>query len=197
MGLSVLFYFPCLLKKDLEDLFNGRFYLRKNKYLFSNLFPLIKYGDKEWVNMEKQLMNFTAIDFETATGKKYSACAVGIITVEKGKIIDEYNSLIQPPDNEYLYYNTNVHGITENDTVYTPFFPDVFPEIRKRLQGKTIVAHNESFDRSVLQKTMEYYDLDYSELNISNPWECTLKIYRAKGYIQEYYRIKWVRCRKI
>ena len=143
---------------------------------------MIKYGDKEGVNMEKQLMNFTAIDFETATGKKYSACAVGIITVENGKIIDEYDSLIQPPDNEYLYYNTNVHGITENDTVYTPFFPDVFPEIRKRLQGKTIVAHNESFDRSVLQKTMEYYDLDYSKLNISKPWECTLKIYRAKGY---------------
>ena len=127
-------------------------------------------------------MNFTAIDFETATGKRYSACAVGIITVENGKIIDEYNSLIQPPYNEYSYYNTEVHGITELDTVNTPFFPDVYPEIRDLLAGQTVVAHNEAFDRSVLQKTMEYYNLDYSELNISNPWECTLKIYRAKGY---------------
>lgn len=58
------------------------------------------------LNMEKQLMNFTAIDFETATGKRYSACAVGIITVENGKTIDEYDSLIQPPDNEYSYYNS-------------------------------------------------------------------------------------------
>ncbi|WP_299983746.1 3'-5' exonuclease [Desulfobacula sp.] len=127
-------------------------------------------------------MNFTAIDFETATWERYSACAVGIITVEDDKIIDEYDSLIQPPDNEYSYYNTNVHGITENDTFNALFFPDIYPEIKKRLQGKTIVAHNESFDRSVLQKTMEYYDLDYSELNILNPWKCTLKIYRAKGY---------------
>ena len=127
-------------------------------------------------------MNFTAIDFETATGKRYSACAVGIITVEEGKTIDEYDSLIQPPDNEYSYYNTQVHGIAENDTFNALSFPDVYTEIRKRLKGKTIVAHNESFDRSVLQKTMQYYDLDYSELNISNPWECTLKIYRAKGY---------------
>ncbi len=127
-------------------------------------------------------MNFTAIDFETATGKRYSACAVGIITVENGKIINEYNALIQPPNNEYSYYNTEVHGITEFDTVNAPLFPDVYPEIRDLLAGQTVVAHNESFDRGVLQKTMEYYNLDYSELNISNPWECTLKIYRAKGY---------------
>ena len=127
-------------------------------------------------------MNFTAIDFETATGKRYSACAVGIATVENGIIVDEYNSLIQPPDNEYLYYNSEVHGITEDDTDNTSLFPDIYPEIKKRITGKIIVAHNESFDRSVLQKTMEYYDLDYSELNLSNQWECTLKIYRAKGY---------------
>ena len=127
-------------------------------------------------------MNFTAIDFETATGKRHSACAVGITTVKNGKIIDEYNSLIQPPNNEYLYFNTRIHGITENDTANALPFPDVYPEIRKRLAGKTIVAHNEAFDRSVLQKTMEYYHLDYSEINISNPWVCTLKIYRAKGY---------------
>ena len=127
-------------------------------------------------------MNFTAIDFETATGKHYSACAVGIITVENGKVIDEYSSLIQPPYNEYSYYNTKVHGITENDTFNALLFPDVYPEIKSRLTGKTIVAHNEAFDRTVLQNTMEYYNLDYSELNISNPWECTLKIYRSKGY---------------
>ncbi|MCK5100622.1 MAG: 3'-5' exonuclease [Desulfobacteraceae bacterium] len=127
-------------------------------------------------------MTFVAIDFETATGKRHSICAVGITTVENGKIIDEFNSLIQPPNNEYSWYNTKIHGITESDTVNALFFPDVYPEIKKRLSGKTIVAHNETFDRSVLQKTMEYYNLDYSELNISNQWECTLKIYRAKGY---------------
>ncbi len=127
-------------------------------------------------------MNFTAIDFETATAKRYSACAVGITTIENGKIIDEYNALIQPPNNEYSYYNIKVHGITENHTANALIFPDVYPEIKKRLAGQTIVAHNESFDRSVLKKTMEYYHLDYSELGISDQWECTLKIYRKKGY---------------
>ncbi len=127
-------------------------------------------------------MTFTAIDFETATGKRNSACAVGIITVEKGEITDEYHTLIQPPNNEYFWRNIDVHGITEDDTEDAPVFPDIYPEIRKRLTGKTVVAHNESFDRSVLKNTMLYYSLDYSELNLSDPWVCTLKIYRAKGY---------------
>ena len=29
---------------------------------------------------------------------------------------------------------------------------------------------------------MKDYNIAYSELNISNKWVCTLKIYRAKGY---------------
>lgn len=41
-------------------------------------------------------MNFAAIDFETATGRRNSACAVGIVTVEDGEIIDKYYSLIRP-----------------------------------------------------------------------------------------------------
>jgi len=29
---------------------------------------------------------------------------------------------------------------------------------------------------------MQDYSIEYSELNIATKWECTLKIYRAKGY---------------
>ncbi|WP_341222144.1 3'-5' exonuclease [Polaribacter atrinae] len=124
--------------------------------------------------------SFTAIDFETAT--RHHICSVGIVTVENGKIIDEYHALIKPPNNEYNWHNIQVHGITEKDTLNVPLFNEVFPEIKKRIYGKTLVAHNESFDRSVLSKTMQDYNIAYSELNISTKWECTLKIYRAKGY---------------
>ncbi len=128
------------------------------------------------------MTTFTAIDFETATGKPSSACAVGIITVENGLIVDEYASLIQPPNNEYSYFNIKVHGITENDTADVLIFRDIYPEIKKRIAGKTIVAHNESFDRNVLINSMAFYGLEYSDLCIPSKWECTLKIYRQKGY---------------
>lgn len=126
------------------------------------------------------MKTFTAIDFETATC--HHICAVGIVTVENGKIIDEFSALMQPPNNEYNWHNIQVHGITEDDTADAPFFDKVYPEIKKRLSGRTIVAHNELFDRGVLQKTMADFGLDYSDLNIADRWECTMKIYRAKGY---------------
>lgn len=123
---------------------------------------------------------FTAIDFETAI--KHHICSVGIVTVENGVITDEYHALIKPPNNEYNWHNIQVHGITQRDTLNMPNFSEIFPEIKKRIYGKTLVAHNESFDRNVLSKTMLDYSISYGDLNIADKWECTLKIYKAKGY---------------
>lgn len=125
---------------------------------------------------------FVAIDFETATGYRDSACAIGIVTVEDGIIVDEYFSLIQPPDNQYWRSNINVHGITPEMTEDVPGFYAVYPEVKKRLKGKTVVAHNEVFDRSVLKHTMRMYRFDYDELFIPDRWECTCRIYRSLGY---------------
>lgn len=128
-------------------------------------------------------MNFTAIDFETATGKRSSACAVGIVTVKNGAITEEYYSLIRPPDNLYFGMNIAVHGIRPADTAEAPTFAELYPEIKKRLQNRTLVAHNEVFDRSVLRRTMEFHDLDYAELALADRWECTMRIYKAKGFV--------------
>lgn len=126
-------------------------------------------------------MNFVAIDFETAVGYN-SICSVGIITVEKGEIVEEYHQLIQPPNNEYNYYTTMVHGMTSADTANSPTFPEVYPEIKKRISGKTLVAHNEAFDRAVLQKTMALHGLDYCELSLAPRWECTRKLFKKSGF---------------
>ena len=124
--------------------------------------------------------NYVAIDFETAIA--HHICSVGIVTVENGEIVEEFHALIQPPENEYNYYNIKVHGITPDQTINEPSFYGVYPEIKKRLQGQTVVAHNEKFDRGVLMKTMRDYSMNYDELNLSHQWECTVKIYRKLGY---------------
>lgn len=128
------------------------------------------------------MRTFTAIDFETATGYQHSACAVGIVSVVDGKIVDEFYSLIQPPGNIYWWQNIKVHGIKPEDTENVPSFHGIYPEIKLRLAENIIVAHNEAFDRNVLIKTMGHYDLNYDELKLGNRWECTCKIYRAKGF---------------
>ena len=126
-------------------------------------------------------MNFTAIDFETATGYRNSACAIGLVRVESGKIVDTYCSLIRPPGNEYWSRNVDVHGISSQDTAGVPTFMELFPDFKHFIEGRILVAHNASFDKSVLAKTMAHYDLNYQMLNVPQ-WECTLKIYRAKGF---------------
>lgn len=125
-------------------------------------------------------MTFTAIDFETA--HKHHICSVGLVVVENGIIVDEYHSLIQPPLNYYNPYTIAVHGITPSDTRNAPVFYDLYPQLKKRMYGRVIVAHNESFDRNCLQKTMIDCDISYSDLYIADKWECTCKIYRSKGY---------------
>ena len=127
-------------------------------------------------------MNFVAIDFETATYDKSSACAVGIVTVEDNLITDKYYTLIQPPNNKYYWQNIRVHHIKPQETFGKPTFYDLFPQIIDRLQNKLIVAHNESFDRNVMRGSMEYYGLEYDDYNLGRRWECTYKIYRDLGY---------------
>ncbi|MDG2431677.1 3'-5' exonuclease [Flavobacterium sp.] len=125
-------------------------------------------------------MTFTAIDFETAIG--HHPCSVGIVTVENGVIVDEFVSLIKPPNNEYSPFTIKVHGIYPRDTANAKTFAQIFPEIQKRLQNRIVVAHNESFDRAVLMKSMALYGFNYEQLNVAPKWECTVKIYKLKGF---------------
>jgi len=120
------------------------------------------------------MTSFTAIDFETAQGPRWSICQVGIVRVEGGRVVDTVNKLVQPPDNYYSYYNTELHGICSTDTMDEPCFDVVWPEISQYIQGQCVVAHNGSFDFGCLKTTLEYYQMDVP----SYQQECTFKIYR-------------------
>ena len=69
--------------------------------------------------------SFAAVDFETATGKHSSACAVGVVVFEQGQPTDTLHKLFRPPGNPHSSYNTKVHGIGPSDTRHAPGFPDV------------------------------------------------------------------------
>ncbi|MDP4268285.1 MAG: 3'-5' exonuclease [Bacteroidota bacterium] len=117
---------------------------------------------------------FTAIDFETANGKRWSICQVGLVRVQNGQIIEERNILIQPPDNYYHYMNILVHGITTERTLNSPTFAEAWPEIEPFIKGQHVVAHNGfGFDFNALSTTLKYYGLSEPEYEK----HCTYKIY--------------------
>ena len=99
-------------------------------------------------------MNFVAIDFETANQRHNSACAIGITPVKDGIVKDTIYRLIRPPELEFSYWNTRVHGITEEDVVDCPTLAELWPELSPLIEGNLLVAHNASFDMSVLRHSL-------------------------------------------
>jgi DNA polymerase-3 subunit epsilon len=116
---------------------------------------------------------FTAIDFETAQGKRHSICQVGIVRVVDGEIVETYNKLVQPPDNFYFYRNIEIHGITPEDTENELPFDQLWHEIKPFIENQNLVAHNAAFDVSCLKQTLDFYNIEHV------PFEqhCTYKLY--------------------
>lgn len=104
-------------------------------------------------------MNFTAIDFETANRNRDSACSVAVVEVRDGKLYDSFYTLIRPPEMRFDANNIMVHGIYPEDVRNQPTFADIWPELRARLAGKIVVAHNAPFDMGVLRACLETYHL--------------------------------------
>lgn len=116
-------------------------------------------------------MNFVSIDFETANEKRYSPCAIGVVVANEHEIIDEFYSLINPPTS-FNPMNTYIHGITERDVVNAPTFEALWPTLNNYLGNNLVVAHNASFDMSVIRQTLDYFNLIYPEMD----YLCTANI---------------------
>jgi DNA polymerase-3 subunit epsilon len=108
--------------------------------------------------------DWVALDFETATASRGSACALGLAYVEGGRVAAVERVLIQPPGNSYDGFNVMIHGIEPRMTADSPTFAEVWPHLLTRVAGKPVVAHNASFDVSVLRRSLEVSGHPYPEL---------------------------------
>ncbi|GAB7089366.1 3'-5' exonuclease [Marinifilum fragile] len=117
-------------------------------------------------------MNFTAIDFETANGKRNSACSLGLVKVENGVIVDSREWLISPPEMYFHPINVSIHGITEDDVANQPSFNYIWDEVEDYLQDSMVIAHNASFDVSVLRACLETYGIPNPDFD----YMCTVQI---------------------
>ena len=119
--------------------------------------------------------SFAAIDFETATSDRNSACAVGLVIFEGGTVTRRLRQLIRPPDNLYDPFNTWIHGIGPSDTKRSPTLPQVWEPIAAMLEDRLVVAHNTAFDMSVLCRSAEYYGYEPDPFSFA----CTYRMARS------------------
>lgn len=120
------------------------------------------------------MKNFAAIDFETANSNRSSVCSVGLVIVMDGIITDRIYELIKPEPNYYSYWNSQVHGLTIEDTKDAFTFPEVWSMIFPKIKGLPLVAHNSPFDSGCLRAVFKTYRMDYPDFE----FHCTLKASR-------------------
>lgn len=90
-----------------------------------------------------------ALDFETSDPGADSACALGMVRMEEGRIVSSLYHLIRPPRSRV--YFTEIHGLTWNMLRTQPTFAELWPRFSAFWDGADLfVAHNASFDRRVL-----------------------------------------------
>ncbi len=120
------------------------------------------------------MMDFAAIDFETANEQRSSVCSVGVVVVRNGEITDSFYSLIHPEPDYYTYWTTRVHGLCSADTENAPVFSEVWKQVAPKIEGLPLVAHNKAFDESCLKAVFRTYQLDYPDYQ----FYCTLQMSR-------------------
>jgi DNA polymerase III subunit epsilon len=118
--------------------------------------------------------SFAAIDFETATQARNSACAVSVAVVDDGQLSGVDVWLIRPPGNEYDAFNTMLHGIGPADTESAPPFADVFPQVLEFIGGRPVVAHYAPFDLGVIREAHLDAGVAWPELTVA----CTVVLSR-------------------
>ena len=116
---------------------------------------------------------FVAIDFETADNGRDSACAVALVRVEGGRIVDQKMHLIRPPRSTFLF--TGIHGITWAQVQRERTFDAVWSALAPMLvDAEFVAAHNAPFDKGVLHACCRAHGIPAP----AHPFVDTVKIAR-------------------
>ncbi|ASK29524.1 DNA polymerase III subunit epsilon [Chryseobacterium sp. T16E-39] len=129
-------------------------------------------------------MDFCAIDFETATNDRSSACELGICIVQDSRIVETKTWLIKPPSFPYFSrFNVAVHGIEPEDVKDSPTFDEIWHEVEEMMYGTLMIAHNASFDAGVLRGCLKHYDIFAPKLN----YLCSIQLAKKSwNYLPKY-----------
>lgn len=131
------------------------------------------------------IMDFIAIDFETANHNFSSACSLGIAKVKNGAI-KECSSYLINPKQPFLNTNVLIHGIKESDVKNAPTFDDVIIQLLPEFSHYPLIAHNAAFDREVLRRCSNKYKIELPKIT----WYCTLELLKTNYVNLKSYSLK-------
>ena len=134
-------------------------------------------------------LDFTAIDFETANSSAASPCAVGLVRVRDGVLVEGLSLLFKPPHPHNWFHegNIRVHGIHPSDVEDALEYYEALPAMLEFIGTDVLVAHNAQFDMGVLRKSAEAIKAELPNFS----YACSLLMAR-KAYVLDSYRLNSV-----
>lgn len=114
------------------------------------------------------------LDLETtgATAAHDRVTEVGLIALDGGRVIDEWSSLVNPGIG-IPHAIQALTGITDDMVARAPGFDDISGELKHRLEGRLLIAHNARFDYGFLRREFQRAGMRYRADVL-----CTVKLSR-------------------
>ena len=112
------------------------------------------------------------LDLETtgATASFDRITEIGLIEVERGRYVGEWTTLVNP-ETRIPPFIQNLTGISNDMVALAPTFAEIARELKQRLDGKLLVAHNARFDYGFLRNEFRRLDIKYASDLV-----CTVKL---------------------
>jgi DNA polymerase-3 subunit epsilon len=98
--------------------------------------------------IETGAVDYFVVDVETANQARHSICQIGIAFFAGGKMVDGWESLVNPHD-EFNGFNVALHGIGPRTVARAPSWCEVLPKVMSLLNGAAVASHTD-FDRGAL-----------------------------------------------
>lgn len=99
---------------------------------------------------------YSVVDIETTGGRSgnHRITEIGIATVQNGKIINTWQTLINPT-RHIPSFITKLTGISNEMVKDAPLFSEIANELREQLNNSIFVAHNVNFDFGFIKSEFE------------------------------------------
>lgn len=120
------------------------------------------------------MSRFIVFDVETPNHFNNRMSAIGITVIENGVITEEFYSLVNP-ETYFDYFNTRLTGISEESVTDAPNFAEIWGQIEPLMESGILVAHNATFDMSVLKRCLGDYNIFWKD---RVPYLCTVQMGR-------------------
>ena len=105
------------------------------------------------------LDKLTVFDVETPSCHHDRICEIGVVRIEAGEVVFRQSFLVDP-ECDFSDMNIRIHGIRPETVRGKPTFPQIWAHLKPYFCDGIVVAHNATFDLTVLYKTLVAYGLD-------------------------------------